>query len=91
MGVLGSLLTDSLQRINALKNLLVLVVNSMASTAYIVVAFDRISWSAVGLIAAGSLIGGLVGSGIGRRLPAPVLRGIILVLGIVGIWRIVVG
>lgn len=88
VGVLGTLLTDSLQRINALKNLLVLVVNSMAATAYIVVAFDRISWSSVGLIAVGSLIGGLIGSSVGRRLPAPVLRGIILVLGIVGLWRI---
>lgn len=91
VGVLGSLLTDSLQRINALKNLLTLVVNSTAATAYIVVAYDRISWVAVGLIAAGSLIGGLIGSSVGRRLPAPALRGVIIVLGIVGIWRIVSG
>ncbi len=86
--MLGSLLTDSLQRINALKNLLTLVVNATAATAYIVVAFDRISWEAAGLIAAGSLVGGLIGSSVGRRLPAPVLRGVIVVLGIVGIWRI---
>jgi len=64
-------------------------VNATAATAYIVVAYDRISWSAVGLIAVGSLVGGLLGSNIGRRLPAPVLRGVILVLGIVGLWRIV--
>ena len=88
VGVLGSLLTDSLQRINALKNLLTLVVNAVAATAYIVVAFDRISWEAAGLIAAGSLVGGLIGSSVGRRLPAPVLRGVIVVLGVVGIWRI---
>lgn len=91
VGVLGSLLTEPLQRVNALKNLLTAVVNSTAATAYIVVAYDRISWPAVGLIAAGSLVGGLIGSGIGRRLPAPVLRGVILVLGIVGLWRIVGG
>ena len=89
VGVLGSLLTDSLQRINALKNLLTLVVNATAATAYTIVAFDRISWEAAGLIAAGSLVGGLIGSSVGRRLPAPVLRGTIVVLGIVGIWRIV--
>jgi len=88
VGVLGSLLTESLQRVNAVKNLLVAVVNSTAATAYILVAFDRISWSAVGLIAVGSLAGGLLGSSVARRLPAPVLRGIILVLGIVGLWRI---
>ena len=89
VGVLGSLLTDSLQRINALKNLLTLVVNATAATAYTIVAFDRISWEAAGLIAAGSLVGGLIGSSVGRRLPAPVLRGTIVILGIVGIWRIV--
>lgn len=91
VGVLGSLLAEPLQRVNALKNLLVSVVNATAAAAYMLVAFDRISWPAVGLIAAGALVGGLVGSGIGRRLPAPVLRGVILVLGIVGIWRIVGG
>lgn len=89
IGVLGSLLTDDLQRINALKNLLTLVVNAVAAAAYMVVAFDRISWEAAGLIAAGSLLGGLIGSSVGRRLPAPVLRGVIVVLGIVGIWRII--
>lgn len=88
VGVLGSLLTDSLQRINALKNLLTLVVNATAATAYTIVAFDRISWQAAGLIAAGSLVGGLIGSSVGRRLPAPALRATIVVLGIVGIWRI---
>ncbi|CAA9413294.1 MAG: Uncharacterized UPF0721 integral membrane protein [uncultured Rubrobacteraceae bacterium] len=77
-----------MQRINALKNLLTLVVNATAATAYTLVAFDRISWEAAGLIAAGSLVGGLIGSSVGRRLPAPVLRGVIVVLGIVGIWRL---
>ena len=91
VGVLGSLLTEPLQRINALKNMLTAVVNATAAAAYIVVAYARISWSAVGLIAVGSLVGGLIGSGVGRRLPASVLRGVILVLGIVGIWRIVAG
>jgi uncharacterized protein len=89
IGVLGSLLAEPLQRVNALKNLLTLVVNTVAATAYVVVAFDRISWQAAGLIAAGSLVGGLIGSSVGRRLPAPVLRGVIVVLGVVGIWRIV--
>ncbi len=91
VGVVNILMNESLQRINALKNLLTLVVNVVAATAYIVVAFDRISWSAVGLIAVGSLIGGLVGSGVGRRLPDPALRGAIVVLGIVGIWRLTSG
>jgi uncharacterized membrane protein YfcA len=89
VGVLGSLLPESLQRLNALKNLLALVVNAVAASAYVLVAYDRISWEAAGLIAAGSLVGGSIGASVGRRLPAPVLRGVIVLLGLVGIWRIV--
>ncbi len=91
VGVLGSLLPESLQRLNALKNLLALVVNAVAAAAYTIFAYDRVSWEAAGLIAAGSLAGGLIGASVGRRLPATVLRGVIVVLGIVGIWRIVSG
>lgn len=88
VGLLGTLIPEPLQRINALKNLLTSVVNSVAATTYIIVAFDRISWSAAGLIAVGSLFGGLLGSAVGRKLNPTVLRAVIVVLGIVGIWRI---
>ena len=91
VAVLGSLLPESLQRLNALKNMLALVVNAVAAAAYMIFAYDRISWEAAGLIAAGSLVGGLIGASVGRRLPAAVLRGVIVVLGIVGIWHIVSG
>lgn len=88
VGVMGALLPESLQRVNALKNLLSLGVNVVAATAYTIVAFDRISWPAAGLIAAGTLIGGFIGARVGRRLPAPALRAVIVVLGCVAIWRI---
>jgi uncharacterized membrane protein YfcA len=91
VAVLGSLLSESLQRLNALKNMLALVVNAVAAAVYTIVAYERISWEAAGLIAAGSLVGGLIGASFGRRLPAAVLRGVIVVLGIVGIWHIVSG
>ena len=42
-----------------------------------------------GMIAVGSLIGGFIGAGVGRKLPAPVLRGAIVLLGVYAIWRIV--
>lgn len=88
VGALGALIPETLQRINALKNLLALGVNTVAASTYAIVAYDRISWTAVGLIAAGSLVGGFVGAGVGRRLPTAVLRGLIVALGIFGIWRI---
>lgn len=89
IGLLGSLLPEPLQRVNALKNVLSLIVNAVAAVVFTLLAFGRIDWAVVGIIAVGSLLGGFVGAGVGRRIPAVVLRGIIVVVGIVAIWRIV--
>jgi uncharacterized membrane protein YfcA len=85
IGIFGLLLPESLQRLNALKNVLVLAVNTVAAVAYILVAADRVDWAAAGLIAGGSLVGGYVGASLGRRLPTPVLRGAIAALGVIAI------
>ena len=89
IGILGSLLPEPLQRVNALKNVLQVTVNSTAAIFYTAAAFGRVNWAVVGLISIGSLLGGLVGARIGRRLPAPVLRTVIVVVGVIAIWRIV--
>lgn len=89
IGILGSLLPDPLQRLNAVKNMSVLVVNVVAGATYTIVAFDRIEWVAVALIAVGSMIGGFIGASVGRTMSPTVLRGVIVVLGLVAIARIV--
>ena len=48
IAAMGALLPEDMQRMNAAKNLLSLVVNIVAAVAYTVVAFDRISWAAAG-------------------------------------------
>lgn len=88
IGVMGVLLPESMQRMNAAKNLLVLIVNVVAAAAYVATAFDRISWPAAGLIAVGSLIGGYLGGHYGRRLSANALRAVILVVGLIGLYRL---
>jgi len=88
MGVMGALLPEDVQRMNAAKNLLALIVNVVAAVAYITVAFDRISWLAAGLIAAGSLVGGFLGAHYGRRLPPNGLRAVIVVVGLIGLYRL---
>jgi uncharacterized membrane protein YfcA len=88
IGVMGALLPETMQRMNAAKNLLSLIVNIVAATAYTIVAFDRISWAAAGLIAVGSLIGGTVGARFGRRLSPTALRLAIVALGLIGLWRL---
>jgi len=89
VGVMGALLPESVQRMNAAKNLMTLVVNVVAAVAYTLVAFDRISWPAAGLIAAGSLVGGLIGARFGRRLSGNALRATIVVVGLIGLYRLV--
>jgi uncharacterized membrane protein YfcA len=85
IGIFGLLLRESLQRLNALKNVLTLAVNTVAAGAYVVVATDRVNWTAAGLLATGSLVGGYVSSRYGRKLPEPVLRTAIVALGLVAI------
>jgi uncharacterized membrane protein YfcA len=88
VGAMGALLPESVQRMNAAKNLLSLLVNIVAALAYTLVAFDRISWPVAGLIAIGSLIGGWLGAHYGRRLSPNALRGIIVVVGLIGLYRL---
>ncbi len=75
MGVLGSLSSEPIQRLNGYKNVLATIVNGVAALVFILVARDQIDWLVVLLIAIGSTIGGVLGSTVGRRLPPPVLRG----------------
>jgi uncharacterized protein len=88
IAAMGALLPEEMQRMNAAKNLLSLVVNIVAAVAYTVVAFDRISWLAAGLIAVGSLLGGFLGAHYGRRLSPNALRAVIVVVGLIGLWRL---
>jgi uncharacterized protein len=88
VGVMGVLLPESVQRMNAAKNLMTLVVNIVAAVSYTLVAFDRISWPVAGVIALGSLIGGSLGARYGRRLSPNALRATIVVVGLIGLYRL---
>jgi uncharacterized membrane protein YfcA len=90
VGILSALMTISLQHIIGLKNVLVTVVNAVAAVIFILVAPERINWSVAALIAAGALAGGYVGARVGRRLSPVVLRGLIVVIGVVAIAKMVV-
>ena len=80
MAILGIGVDDDLQRHNATKNVLALLVNAVAAVVFIVVA--DVDWPVAGLIAVGSVIGGQIGASVGRRLPAALLRAVIVVVGI---------
>jgi uncharacterized membrane protein YfcA len=89
MGILGSLSSEPIQRLNGYKNVLGTVVNAVAAIVFVAVAAERIDWPVVLLIAVGSTIGGVLGATVGRRLPPPVLRAVIVVIGLVAIARLV--
>ncbi|GIH80413.1 sulfite exporter TauE/SafE family protein [Planobispora longispora] len=97
IGLLGIFLDDDLQRVNAAKNVLALVVNATAAVLFILAdALDLfagavVDWTAVLLVAAGATIGGFLGAKVGRKLPAPVLRGFIVCVGIAAIIKLVYG
>lgn len=89
IGLLGSALPEPLQRVNAVKNVLALLVNAVAAATFLVVAPGRIDGALVVLVAAGSVVGGVLGARFGRRLPDHVLRGLVVTIGTVAIWRVV--
>ncbi|MCZ4125101.1 sulfite exporter TauE/SafE family protein [Streptomyces sp. H39-S7] len=87
LSLMGLLLHDDLQRINGVKNVLGMLVNGIAAVIFLFVA--DFNWAAVGLIAAGATLGGVVGARIGRKLPPTALRGVIVAVGIVAIVQLV--
>ena len=89
VAVMGLALDDDLQRLNAAKNVLAGLVNATAALLFIAVA--EVAWDAAGLIALGSVLGAQIGARVGRRLPAAVLRGVIVVVGLLAIVRVVTG
>jgi uncharacterized membrane protein YfcA len=87
LAILGLALDERLQRINALKVVLAGLVNFVAGVIFVFAA--HVAWAAAGLIAAGSILGGIVGAYHGRRLPPLALRGVIIAVGVIAIVRLV--
>jgi uncharacterized membrane protein YfcA len=86
MAVMGMLLSEPLQRLNGVKNVLSAVINIVAGTIYAFTA--PVSWPVIGLLALGSTIGGQLGAKIGRKLPPTVLRGVIVVIGLAAVVQL---
>jgi uncharacterized membrane protein YfcA len=80
MAVLGLGIDVEFRIINALKTLAVMASNLVATAIFLFAA--ELEWAAIGILAAGSIVGGYVGARIGRRLPAPLLRGLVVVVGV---------
>jgi uncharacterized protein len=87
IGILGIGLDESLAHINAIKNVLATIVNSIAAVVFVIVS--QVNWPAAIAIAAGSVVGAQIGGRVGRKLPALVYRVIIVVVGVAAIVSLV--
>lgn len=88
VATMGVLLDESLQRINAAKNVLAALVNGVAAVVFILLSASHVDWLAAGLIAVGSVLGGVIGARVGRRLSPVALRAVIVVVGLFAVAKL---
>jgi uncharacterized protein len=86
LAILGVTLSQSLQRSNALKNVLVGIVNGVAAIYFILAADVR--WGPAAIIAVASIVGGQLGARYGRLLAPQALRALIVVVGLAAIVQL---
>ncbi len=79
---------ESLQRLNALKNVLAGVVNGIAALLFIFIT--HIAYGPVFTIAISSIVGAQIGARLGRKIPSQVLRGVIVIVGIAVALKLII-
>lgn len=80
LAVLGLFFEDSLQRLNALKALLQLVIGAVAALGYALLM--PVAWGPVAIIGVASIVGGEVGARLARRVSDRALRAGIVAYGL---------
>jgi uncharacterized membrane protein YfcA len=81
LAVLGLALDDELVRVNGVRGVLSLVVSTVTVVVFAIGA--DVDWADAGVLAVTALVGGYSGARLSRRLPVPVLRAVVIVLGTV--------
>jgi Predicted permeases len=81
IGVLALTVHDTLRRINALKTVLSLTASTVTVVAFGI--FGPVDWIGVAVVAPATLVGGLLGARVARRLNDRVLRACVVVFGVV--------
>jgi len=87
LAILGVSLSQSLQRTNALKNVLAGLVNGVAGVYFALAA--HVDWGPAAIIAATSIVGAQIGARYGRRMSPALLRAVIVIVGVSAIVRLV--
>lgn len=80
LALLGALLPDDLQRLNALKGLLSLLVAGISAAGFALLG--PVAWDAAVVVGVACLPGAVVGVRVARRLSPAVLRGVVIAFGV---------
>jgi uncharacterized protein len=89
LAVLGLTLPDTLARASGIRAVLSVLSNGVAAIVFII--HGHLQWGAAGMLAIGCLVGGYVGAALARKLPAAVLRVIVVAIGLATGIRLLVG
>ena len=88
LAILGLALPDSIVRTSGLRTALSILVNGVAAVVFLI--HGGLAWEAVGLLAAGSLVGGWIGAQVALSIPAWALRAVVVVIGLVTVVKLLV-
>ena len=80
IAVLALTTRDDLRRLNAVKGVLSLIISVVSVVVFAIGA--PVDWLVVALLAPANLIGGFLGAKLAGRLPAPVLRAAVVMVGL---------
>jgi uncharacterized membrane protein YfcA len=75
--------SETLSRINGLKNVLTAIANGVAGVVFIFIS--EVDWWIVAALAIGSVLGAQVGARVGRKIPPTVYRVVIVAVGVAAI------
>jgi uncharacterized protein len=88
LAILGLAFDDTLQRLNALKALLQLIIGAVSAVGFALVT--PVAWTAVAVVAPASVVGGEVGARLARRVSDRALRVGIVTYGVAcAVWLFV--
>jgi uncharacterized protein len=89
LAVLGLTLPDTLVRASGIRAVLSVLANAVAAIVFIV--HGHLQWTAAGLLAVGAVVGGYAGALLARKLPAAVVRVVVVGIGLATGIRLLVG
>jgi uncharacterized membrane protein YfcA len=88
LAILGLALPDSIVRTSGLRTALSILVNGVAAAVFLI--HGGLAWRAVGLLAAGSLVGGWIGARVALHIPAMALRIVVVAVGLATVIKLLV-